>query len=269
MPLLSAAGTASAAPAPAGPAGQAVGTGLRVVRTTVERKENVLGTDVPRPLLAWESEAAGHGARQTAYRVQVRAGGRDWGRRSLVWDSGKVTSANSVGVPYGGPALTPRTRYEWRVKVWDGEGRASAWSAPRWWETTMSPDEWGAHWIGVQTPRPPDLTGASWIWATGATSQNAPVGSRWFRARLELPAGTEVVSATVVATADDDFSLHLDGHRVLHVPQQQDAWRTGRTADVTREAGDAVRARAGTSCSPPWPPTARVRPSIRPDSSSG
>ncbi|MGW1396243.1 family 78 glycoside hydrolase catalytic domain [Streptomyces nigra] len=242
VPLLSAAGTASAAPAPAGPAGQAVGTGLRVVRTTVQRKENVLGTDVPRPLLAWESEAAGRGARQTAYRVQVRAGGQDWGRRSLVWDSGKVTSANSVGVPYGGPALTPRTRYEWRVKVWDGEGRASAWSAPRWWETTMSPDEWGAHWIGVQTPRPPDLTGASWIWATGATSQNAPVGSRWFRARLELPAGTEVVSATVVTTADDDFSLHLDGHRVLHVPQQQDAWRTGRTADVTREAGDAVRA---------------------------
>ncbi|MFB6638255.1 family 78 glycoside hydrolase catalytic domain [Streptomyces chartreusis] len=196
------------------------------------------------PRLAWELASSGRGARQTAYRIQVRAGGAGWAG-SLVWDSGKVISANSVGVAYGGPALKPRTRYTWRVKVWDGQGKASAWSAPRWWETTLSPEEWGASWIGVDNPTPLDFTGASWIWATGASLETAPVGTRWFRSHLDLPGDGEVLKATVVATADDDFALYLNGREAVRAPQQQDGWRSGRTADVTHEVREAVGAGAG------------------------
>lgn len=242
IPALSAATSASAVPALGPQASKADGTrGLRVTRTTVEHAENVLGTDVAHPRLAWELGSAGRGARQTAYRIQVRAGAAGW-TRSLVWDSGKVMSANSVGVAYDGPALKPRTRYTWRVKVWDGQGRASAWSAPRWWETTLSPGEWGASWIGVDNPTPLDFTGASWIWATGASLENAPVGTRWFRSHLDLPGDGEVRKATVVATADDDFTLHLNGREAVRAPQQQDGWRNGRTADVTREVREAAAA---------------------------
>ncbi|MEU9661734.1 family 78 glycoside hydrolase catalytic domain [Streptomyces chartreusis] len=242
IPALSAATPASAVPAPGPQASGADGArGLRVTRTTVEHAENVLGTDVAHPRLAWELASSGHGARQTAYRIQVRAGAAGWAR-SLVWDSGKVTSANSVGVAYGGPELKPRTRYTWRVKVWDGRGNESAWSAPRWWETTLSPQEWGASWIGVDNPTPLDFTGASWIWATGASLENAPVGTRWFRSRLHLPGDGEVLKATVVATADDDFALYLNGREAVQAPQQQDGWRSGRTADVTHEVTEAAAA---------------------------
>ncbi|MER5935839.1 family 78 glycoside hydrolase catalytic domain [Streptomyces sp. NPDC001928] len=210
----------------------------------MEYAENVLGTDVAHPRLAWELASPGQGARQSAYRIQVTTGGTGWGR-SLVWDSGKVMSANSVGVAYGGPALEPRTRYAWRVRVWDGRGEASAWSAPRWWETTLSPEEWGASWIGVDTPAPLDFTDASWIWATGASLENAPVGTRWFRSHFDLPQDAEVVKATVVATADDDFALYLNGHPSVQAPQQQDGWRSGRTADVTREVREAAAAGTG------------------------
>lgn len=254
IPALSAATPALGAPiegprgagigGPQGPGGDGA-RGLSVTRTTVEYAENVLGTDVPHPRLAWELASSGHGARQTAYRIQVRTDDRAAWDRSLVWDSGKVTSANSVGVAYGGPALEPRTRYAWRVKVWDGQGEASGWSEPRWWETTLSPEKWGARWIGVDNAAPLDFTGASWIWGTGATLENAPVGTRWFRSRLDLPGEADVVKATVVATADDDFDLYLNGHQTVQAPQQQDGWRSGRTADVTREVREAVAAGAG------------------------
>ncbi|MEY9484437.1 alpha-L-rhamnosidase [Streptomyces calvus] len=226
-------GLAAAAPADAAPASGPEGSGLRIVRTRVEYAETLLGTDVERPRLSWELAAPGQGARQSAYRVQVVRDRARWDGRT-VWDSGKVASDRTVGVAYDGPALRPRTRYFWRVRVWDGAGRASRWSEARWWETTLSDQDWRAGWIGADAPpQPPSLDGASWIWSPGATSSDAPEGSRWFRARLELPATAGIRRAVLVATADDDFTLYAGGERALHAPRQQDGWRTGQVADVT------------------------------------
>ncbi|MEW2400945.1 family 78 glycoside hydrolase catalytic domain [Streptomyces sp. NPDC046862] len=232
---------AAAAGTPAqGPKDDRAGV-LRVERTTVEYAEQLLGTDVERPRLSWELSAAGQGARQSAYQVQVSLDPQKFAA-GPVWDSGKVASDRSVGVPYGGPELHPRTRYHWRVRVWDDVGRPSRWSETRWWETTLSKADWRARWIGADpAPQPPSFSAASWIWSPGATASDAPAGPCWFRAALSLPGGTRVRRATVVATADDDFTLHLDGRQVLQAPEQQDGWRTGRTADVT-EATEAARA---------------------------
>jgi alpha-L-rhamnosidase len=77
-----------------------------------------------------------------------------------VWDSGRVDSSESVEVPYGGPAPASGQRYAWRVRVWDGEGVASAWSAPASWEMgLLSPADWaGAEWISPQAA----TSAASW-----------------------------------------------------------------------------------------------------------
>ncbi|GGW46968.1 family 78 glycoside hydrolase catalytic domain [Streptomyces griseoloalbus] len=226
------------APAAAAPSSGPGASGLHIVRTSVEYAGTLLGTDVERPRLSWELAAPGHGARQSAYRIQVVRDHARWGGRK-VWDSGKVASDRTVGVVYGGPELLPRTRYFWRVRVWDAKGRASRWSEPRWWETTLSEKDWRARWIGADAPpQPPSFDGAAWIWSPGATSSDAPEGPRWFRARLALPAGAAVRRAVLVATADDDFTLYAAGERVLHAPERQDGWRTGNFADIT----DLVRA---------------------------
>ncbi|AZM64016.1 MULTISPECIES: family 78 glycoside hydrolase catalytic domain [unclassified Streptomyces] len=244
----------------AAPSGGPGAGGLRIVRTGAEYAETLLGTDVERPRLSWELTAPGRGARQSAYRIQVVRDRARWDGRK-VWDSGKVDSDRTVGVAYDGPALLPRTRYYWRVRVWDARGRASRWSEPRWWETTLSDDDWQARWIGADAPpQPPSFEGASWIWSPDAAPDDAPEGPRWFRYRLALPEGTAVRRAVLVATGDDDFTLHIDGRRAAHAPEQRDGWRTGRTADVTglvRAAppGDIVLAavatnRAGASVNP-------------------
>ncbi|MFI1393574.1 family 78 glycoside hydrolase catalytic domain [Streptomyces sp. NPDC020681] len=214
---------------------------LRVERTTVEYAPNLLGTDSAAPQLSWELAAEGRGARQSAYQVRVATDPRELGRRPR-WDSGRVVSDRTVNVPYAGPKLTDRTRYHWQVRVWDELGSASPWSAVRWWETALPADGWRARWIGADAPpAPPGFDGTSWIWSPGATTSGAPVGPRWFRAALELPAGADVTRATVTATADDDFTLHLGGQQVLHQPEQTDSWRVGHSADVTAQVRSAGR----------------------------
>ncbi|MCR3751879.1 glycoside hydrolase family 78 protein [Lentzea californiensis] len=202
--------------------------GVRVVRTTVEYAETLLGTDVTAPRLGWVLAADGTGARQTAYQVEV---GTALGRAD-VWQSGKVGSDRTTGVAYAGKELKPRTRYHWRVRVWDGANRPSAWSTANWWETALLGTPWQARWIGAEDTSI-GFAGARWIW-----SATTPAESRWFRTSVDLPA--DAVRARLVATADDDFTLYVNGSEVVHVPEQVDVWKIGQRADVTRLAGRRI-----------------------------
>lgn len=205
---------------PVGVADAETGASPVITRTAVESASTPLATDVTAPRLSWL--VGGGGTRQTAYQVRVDG----------VWDSGKVVDARTAGVPYGGPPLSPLTRYRWRVRVWDERGRVSGWSPGGSWETGFLGTDWQARWIGAAPAEaPPGFDGASWVWSPGATPAGAPPGPRWFRYRTELP-GT-VTRALLVATADDDFTLYLDGQQVLHAPEQVDGWKVGRLADVT------------------------------------
>ena len=53
--------------------------------------------------------------------------------------------------------LRSREGAVWQVRVWDGHGRASAWSAPGTWEMgLLSQSDWSAKWI-----QDPDYTYAT------------------------------------------------------------------------------------------------------------
>ena len=57
--------------------------------------------------------------------------------------------------------LAPASRYYWQVKIWDGDGVASPWSSPAWFETALlAAADWsGAKWIGHRGPSNPLLRG--------------------------------------------------------------------------------------------------------------
>ncbi|WUS04319.1 glycoside hydrolase family 78 protein [Streptomyces sp. NBC_01261] len=140
---------------PGGP-GIAVASSGRIAvgQLTVDGTANPLGTDDTRPSLGWQLRSSTRGDRQTAYRILVASGPKRLNTRDAdVWDSGRVRTADSVGVPYGGPKLTSSRAYYWTVQVWDAQGRASRWSSPAHWETgLLNAADWQrAQWISPDT----------------------------------------------------------------------------------------------------------------------
>ena len=131
-------------------AGQVAVTDLRC-----EYQVDPAGIDTLAPRLSWRLESPDSQARglaQSAYQVRVttsasRAG--DNGKE--LWDSGKVSSGQSVLVPYQGKPLASRMRCWWRVRVWDERGQPSPWSeAATWTMGVLQKSEWRAQWIGAR-----------------------------------------------------------------------------------------------------------------------
>ncbi|MFE1931501.1 alpha-L-rhamnosidase [Streptomyces sp. NPDC059474] len=210
--------------------------GLRVRSTTVEYAPQPLGLDTPHPRLSWILDSDARDQSQSAYHIRVATSPDRLGDPD-VWDSGKQTSRQSVLVPYDGPALRPRTRYHWSVRVWDDHGRPSPWSAPAWWETGLLGDgQWRARWITAPAAltTPPALDGASWIWfPEGDPATEAPAATRWFRATVQAT-GT-VRRARLVVAADDGFTAHVNGTEVAarEALGVLKAWSHPATVDVT------------------------------------
>jgi hypothetical protein len=108
-----------------------------------------LGVDSTPPRLSWQLRGEGQGLRQSAWQILVAPSLDGLARdRGDVWDSGRVESDEQLHVPYRGRALRSSEQAFWKVKVWDGEGRASAWSeAARWTMGLLEPGDWRARWI--------------------------------------------------------------------------------------------------------------------------
>jgi alpha-L-rhamnosidase len=111
---------------------------------TCEYFTNPIGLDVRQPRLSWKLRTEQRGARQKAYQLQVTAApatsrDADQATADLLWDTGKVQSALSIHIPYGGEPLQPGQRCHWRVRVWDEDNVVSPWSEPAFWGCSQAP----------------------------------------------------------------------------------------------------------------------------------
>lgn len=127
------------------------------VQTRVcEYEVNPLGIDTDAPRFSWTLTARKNDQVQSAYEIIVSDNLKDIrANRGNVWSSGKVDSNQSIQVPFAGQGLQSFTRYYWKVKVHDANGKASPWSKVAWFETAMmNESEWKAKWIsdGSTTP---------------------------------------------------------------------------------------------------------------------
>jgi alpha-L-rhamnosidase len=165
---------------------------LSVEQMTVNGRTAPLGIAADDVSLAWAIAAAERGTVQDAYQIRVgtTTDGDD------VWNSGRVVSDRQVDVTLPGDLhLQPATRYFWQVKIWDGAGTASDWSAPAWFETgLLSPADW---------------SGAKWI-ASPTTNATAP--RPLLRAVVALP--KQVKCARIYASAHGLYQLSINGQTV-------------------------------------------------------
>jgi len=115
---------------------------------------NPLGIDAGSPRLSWTLASDQRGEQQTAYQILVATSAEllnaDTGD---LWDSGKVESDESSQVAYAGKTLASRESCFWKMRAWDRDGHAGAWSPVEQWQMgLLEPSDWIAKWIAPQAP---------------------------------------------------------------------------------------------------------------------
>jgi alpha-L-rhamnosidase len=111
-----------------------------------------LGVDTPSPRLSWTVESPVRGERSKAFHVLVSSAPEllksDIGD---FLDTGMTGTDGAFSLEYRGEALLSCARYFWKVRWWDREGRASAWSEPASFVTGfLNPGDWKPKWIAAR-----------------------------------------------------------------------------------------------------------------------
>jgi alpha-L-rhamnosidase len=198
---------------------------------TVEYLKDPVGLDCLAPRLSWKllpTETSAKNLSQAAYQVEVlKTMSKD---HAVVWDSGKVLSAQSLNVVYTGAPLVSSGRYAWRVRVWTpGDETPSAWSIPATWVMGLvKPEEWTAKWIGANAATRPDfdMAGAKWIYGG-----NAKKGS--FEKVFNTPAIPAGKIALLALAGDETFDVLFNGKEAVKTWGHLNSPKQMRFVDVT------------------------------------
>lgn len=199
----------------------------------VQAMTQPLGIDEQKPSFSWHMTDERIGARQIAYQLIV-AEDADFSR--IVWDSMRIASSESVGIIYGGAPLKARTRYFWRVSIWDERGIKQE-IGTSWFETGLFGSTYGAQWIG--SPRP---------------SVNTD-GLDTYRICLRLCAASEPVGIVICGRNHSNYvlvELDIAARRVFVREHSDNAWTTNVPSVTTLGSADgypvseqAIAARQG------------------------
>lgn len=181
---------------------------VAVVDPRCEYLTDPLGIDVVQPRLSWKLQALdsdARGLKQTQYHILVSISLINlMQHQGDLWDSGEVTSNQSVNIEYAGKPLQTGMECFWKVRVRDQNGEWSAWSEPaRWSMGLLDPSDWKARWIGTnqqfqrqQGWPPPDNT----------------IPDPWFRKTFVLE---DYAQKAVISVASVGYhELYVNGQKI-------------------------------------------------------
>ncbi|RZM18541.1 MAG: hypothetical protein EOO88_40465 [Pedobacter sp.] len=125
-------------------------SGLIISDLKTAYASNPIGIDIDKPQFSWQLSHVKSGRMQKFYQVMVSDSASSLERdEGNIWDSGKIASAKSIGVVYGGKTLQSRRRYYWKVKVWDESNSSGNLSKVSFFETgLLDQSEWTGDWVG-------------------------------------------------------------------------------------------------------------------------
>jgi alpha-L-rhamnosidase len=113
---------------------------------SIENQSNPQAIGVDHPRFSWKLQSSLRNVSQQAYSIQVKDGSQ------TVWNSGKITSNQSIFVPYVGTTLLSNHRYQVAVQVWDQSGKATAIAKTSFATALLNKAEWKAKWISSGIP---------------------------------------------------------------------------------------------------------------------
>lgn len=205
------------------------------VRLRCESLQNPLGFDSAKPRLSWQSDNTERNWRQSAYQILVASSPESLkSGHADIWDSGKISSRESVGIAYGGPQLESRKRYYWTVRVWDAAGKAATAAEAAWWETgLLHKQDWKARWITWTNPEAAaDREGIRWIWVAGQDALSmTPKVAATFRTEVDAPEHPQ--EAALFLLSRGNFVAKVNGQQVA----AKQRWNSFDRIDLTLKPG--------------------------------
>eukprot|EP00928_Gymnodinium_smaydae_P037929 TRINITY_DN26270_c0_g3_i1.p1 TRINITY_DN26270_c0_g3~~TRINITY_DN26270_c0_g3_i1.p1 ORF type:complete len:1010 (-),score=119.70 TRINITY_DN26270_c0_g3_i1:356-3385(-) len=181
---------------------------IKPTRLRTNNLENPLGTPTAVPRFSWAltntTRPPARNQVQTAYRILCS---RSRGGVPDLWDSGPITSSESLQIPYGGATLRSSQRVYWRVQVWNEQSVRCEESEEATFEVGLvAVEDWrGAEWL-VRSRGRPNMSDCEFY--AESEENRAPR----FRIEFIVPAGLAAVRAYV--TGLGYYQMYIDGSRV-------------------------------------------------------
>lgn len=167
-----------------------------------EMLNNPAGIDVTQPRLSWQIAGKPRNIQQIAYQVLVASSPEKLARHEGdIWNSGKVSSNQSIHVIYKGKPLASRTACYWKVKLWTNKGETTWSETASWSMGLLSATDWKAQWIGLDKAMPWD-----------SMTQFSRLSARYFRKTFTAP--LTVKKATVYVCGLGLYELYVNGQRI-------------------------------------------------------
>lgn len=180
---------------------------VEVKNLRLEMKKDPMGIDVSQPRFSWQISSKQPDLTQVAYQIQVATSPEELVQgKNLYWDSGTVSSDQSILIPYSGKDLESEKPYYWRVQITTNQGK-TAWSKPAQWSMAiLNPADWKANWIGEDTlSNPNERLGDD-------KNQKTRLAARYFR--KEFTADKEVKRATLYISGLGSSETYLNGQKI-------------------------------------------------------
>ena len=183
---------------------------LEVYDLRVDGMTSPLGVDSNAPRFSWKLRAAAgvRGTRQTAWQI-IAAASRESlaGGHGEIWASGRVESAEQLHLAYAGRPLHSSEQVFWQVRVWDGNDRASAWSAPQSFTMgVLTATDWApAKWIT-------DEESLKWLNPPAGKTGTNPRANATLRLRREIIVRPLMIRAILHVSGLGQYQFYLNGH---------------------------------------------------------
>src|SRR6059058_426443 len=112
---------------------------VRPYKLTCEYLKHPLGIETRQPRFSWLIDSSQRNLFQSAYELVIGTKEKEVERsKGNIWQSGEIYSDQNILIEYKGAPLRSATRYFWRVRVYDQNGKVSQWSKTSWFETALS-----------------------------------------------------------------------------------------------------------------------------------
>lgn len=193
---------------------KAVSQSLTVLDLRCEAKRSPVGITSAHPAFSWKLAATGNNVMQNSYRILVATSPRLLNTQPDLWDSGKIPSAQSAFIPYGGNPLQSAATCYWKVETGSNEGHAVS-AVDSFTTGIFRQQEWAAaRWIGYEA-LPDDMIVYPGVHGSGNKLGNKAL-KRSIVPYLRKPFNIQktVRQALVFVSGLGQYELYLNGQRV-------------------------------------------------------